>query len=391
MRSERRAFAVATTAHVLGWIAHVSLVYYLAPVALRLADAAGRDAWIFAGTSIASVVAVLPAGRLADRYPRRRVLRAGLVVYALSYVPLLAWPASFEAALAGTLLSGVALVLTVVSFNSYVADLLSGARRSAAYGNTGALTILAGAVGPFVAAAIFRALGDDVLGIRVNSALFALGAATGALLTLRLPQAPASRQPLGHDVLAVWRDERRVVRPVALMYVVTGIGYGLTYPYFAVYFLDLLGVSKVAWGVVLGAATVASAAGSLAAGRLAGRFSPLRVALVPQVVLFAAVLAFLFPVGFVVLAGAFLARNLLSTTVAPTVNTLMMSRVADTSRARAQAWASLAWNVGWTVGAATGGLVLARVDGALFPLGAAVGVAGVAAGFWMLARDARPA
>jgi predicted MFS family arabinose efflux permease len=222
--------------------------------------------------------------------------------------------------------------------------------------------------------------------LRVNAIVFGLAAVAALLLTFLLPPAPAPEAPLGHGLRDAWRRERGTIRPVAWMYVVMGVGFGMTFPYFAVHFLDELATPNAQWGVLLGVGTVLSALGAMAAGRLATRASPLAVTLAPQAAVFVALLAFLFPLPFVVLAGAFLARSLLSNTLAPVVNGEMMTRVAPGRRARVQAWASLAWNAGWSVGSIGGGLLFARLHGAVFPLGAGIALAGAAWGMRRLIR-----
>lgn len=382
----RRALVRATAAYVLGWSAHTTFLFHLAPIALRLAGAAERDPWVFAGTAVASTLAALPVGWLADRVPRRRVLRAGLLLLAASYVPLVALPPSLAGTLAATLLTGTGLSAIFVSFNSYVADLLSSERTGRAYGTTGALSVLAAALGPFVAAGVFALAGAPPVALRVAALLFLAGALAGAALTFRLPAARAGSDsaPAAADAKGVLRADGGTILPVVLVYVVQGAGYGATVPYFAVFFLDHVRLDAAAWGVVLGAGTVASALGSLAAGRLSARLPPEWLTVAPQAALLAATLAFLWPLPALALAAAFVARHLFATTVAPTLSMVLMSRVRPAHRARSQAWASLGWNVGWASGASVGGALLARLDGGLFPAGAALGLAGVAAGMALL-------
>ena len=374
----RRALHLATAAYVLGMTAHTTFVFYLAPVALRAAEVSGRDAWVFAGTAVATMLAVLPAGRLSDAYPRRRMLRLGLGLLALSYVPLLGAPTLFGILLS-TGLTGTGLAFLFVTFTSYVADLLSRADVSSAYGVSGALAILASAVGPFLASLVFRAAPTELVAIQLNAALFGAGALVGVLLTFGLPTA---RIPQARD--DVQRDARAAM-PFVLLYVLMGAGYGMTLPYFAVYFLDHLHVRADTWGLLLAGSTLAGALGSIAAGRL-GRGRPYLTVLGSQAVHAVASLAFALPLGALVLGAAYVGRNLFATSVAPVANALLMGRARPEGRARAQAFASLAWNVGWAAGAAAGGVLLARVGGLLFPLGALLGVAGALVGVLLLRR-----
>ncbi|HVM46150.1 MAG TPA: MFS transporter [Candidatus Thermoplasmatota archaeon] len=379
----RNLLLVAVAANTVGMTSHMTYMYYLAPIALRAAGLGG-DALIFSLVAVAMGAAVVPAGRLADRIPRRYVLRVGLGLLSVAYLGV-AVPLSLAAIVAGTVASGVGLALLFVSFQSYVADLLRAEQRTAAYGRAAAYAILASAAGPALAALVFRASGAELVGLRVNAALFALAGLAAILVTLTLPSVRApTHTPAewGH-----WYEAARAAGPIALLYVFMGAGYGMTAPYFTVYFLDHAGFANDAWGVLLAAGTVASAAGSVAAGELGRRTDARRVAVVGMLGVLAATLLFLFPFGLAWLAVGFLLRSAFSTTVAPGMTAALMERAREARRAETQAYSSLAWNAGWAVGGASGGALLASVGGALFPLGSAIALVGVVAGAVLLRRD----
>lgn len=379
----RRSLAIATAANVLGLTAHATYMYYLAPIALRAGGILGRDAWLFSGVAVAMGLCVIPAGRLVDRIPRRYGIRAGLLLMAASYLALLPAP-SFTLLMLGTFASGAGLALLFVAFQSYVADLLSERERSRAYGRAGAVGILATAAGPFLAALLLRAADDDIMGLRANAALFGLAGLAGIALTLALPSVRADRaEP---EARGSWREMLGAAFPVALVYLFMGAGYGMTAPYFTVYFLDEIGFANDAWGYLLAAGTLAAAVGSLLAGNLGRRGDFKMVALAGQAGLFLSCLLFAFPVGILVLGLAFLGRSLFSSTTAPGMGAVLMGRARPGRRAEAQAYVSLAWNVGWAAGAGIGGALLAAKGGAAFVLGAAFSLAGVALGIAFLRR-----
>lgn len=374
----RRALLLATTAYVVGQSAHTTFMYDLVPLATRASGLERFDAWLFSGIAVAMGLAVVPAGRLADRVPRRRVLRAGLALLGLAYAALLL-PPSLPAFLAGTAATGVGLALSFVSFNSYVADLLAGPQRGAAYGRTVALSVLAGAAGPVLAALVLRVVGDGLPGIRVCAALFGMVTLAALALTWGLPSARQPREPAR-------RADRKAVMPVMVLYVLMGAGYGMTAPYFAVYFLDHAGLGGEAWGYALGAGTALAAVGSFLAGRVAARTEPRLVAVAGQAGLLAASLLFLLPAGLLHAAG-YLGRSLFASTTAPVVTAALMARVRDDVRAESHGYSSLAWNAGWACGALAGGVLLATLGGALFPLGAVLAFAGVASGVLLMRRQ----
>lgn len=376
--SPRRALLLATGAYVVGQSAHTTFMYYLVPLALRAGGILGKDAYFFAGTAVAMGALVVPAGRLADRVPRRRVLRAGLILLGLAYAALLPAP-SVLAIMAGTALTGAGLALLFVSFTSYVADLLASSERGAAYGRTSALSILAGASGPFLAALVVGQVGDGLPGIRACALLFGAMTLAAVALTWGLPSARAKPR-VGPRV----RPDRRAILPIMALYLLMGVGYGMTLPYFAVYFLDHARFTAVSWGYLLAFGTAVSAAGSFVAGRLAARVRPALIAVGGQVGLLGASLLFVLPLPAAAQAGAYLARSSFAATTSPVVSTVLMERVAEDVRAESTGYSSLAWNVGWVVGASAGSVFLASVSGAVFPLGALLAVAGVVVGVRLL-------
>lgn len=370
----RRALRVATAAYVLGWSAHTTFVFFLAPVALRAAGAGGYDAWVFSGTAIATMLVVLPAGWLADKHPRRRILRVSLGLFALSYVPLLG-PPTLGGVLLATAFTGTGLAFLFVSFTSYVADLLSQKEASNAYGTSSALAILAGALGPFLASLVFRVAPTEVMALHANALLFAVGALAGVLLTLTLPHARLPPTAASAAAPPAASTDFRAALPVVLLYLLMGAGYGMMLPYFAVYFLDHVRLAPATWGLLLAAATLMGALGSVLAGRLGNRW-PLGTIVGSQVFHVLGAAAFLLPLGGLALGLVYVARNVAATAVAPVASAITMARARPAARARSQGYASLAWNVGWAIGAAAGGVLLLRLGGALFPLAALLGLAG---------------
>jgi|GEM_PF-5087889 len=381
-----RALRVATAAYVLGVIAQSTWLFYFAPVNLRAAGVAGRDAWAFAASAGATMLTVVPAGMLADRVPRRWIMRVGLALLAVSYAPLLA-PPSLGATVLASVLSGTGLAFLAIPFNSYVADLLSGASMAKGYGVTGALSVLASALGPLAAAQVFAMAPDEATALRWNAVLFAAVALAGLLLSLGLPQAriPTSRARLAG---ARGRVDPAVV-PVAALYVFVGFSFGATTPYFAVHFLNGLATPTDQWGVALALATAAGALGFWLAGRLAARYQAAPLLVAGQALTALCLVPFALPAPVALLMAAFVLRYVFASTLSPLANVMMMGRVDPAGRGFAQGFASMAWNLGWALGALAGGPLLAAWGGAMFPAGAAVAVLGALLGVAVAAR-ARP-
>ena len=365
-----RPFALATAAYVLGVTAQNSYLFYVAPIALRAAGVVGHDNLAFAASAFATMLTTVPAGRLADRFPRRRVLRIGLALLALAYAPIALATALPNVVLA-SLLSGAGLAFLATSFFAYVADVLAAQERSVGYGQAGAIAILGSALGPFAGALVFGlAAGNDIAALRTCAALFSLAAIVGLALTLALPHQPRIFPgPGGVSAFA-----SRTMRGVVALYVILGVAFGLTTPYFSVYFLGPLHMAASTWGVVLAAGTVSSAVGYYAAGRIGRGSRAVPVLLVGQVVGALCVMPFALSTQSFALSAAYVARVLFANMFGPIVSALLMVSVDAGSRATASGWSSLAWNAGWTIGAIAGGPLLDAYGGAVFVAGGALGV-----------------
>lgn len=380
---------LATAASVLGTTAHTTFMYYLAPVALREAGIEGSDWILFTLVAVAMGLTVVPAGWLTDHIPRRRAMRIGLALLAASYATLLA-PTSVAVLAVGASLSGIGLGFQVVAFASYVADLLATTERTAAYGRATSLAVLASALGPFLAASVFRVLGSGRTGLVVNALLFAASAVVGIVLTLMLPRMrergageKGALAPLSPVPSPSWSAIARAAFPFMALYVLMGAGYGMTSPYFTVYFIDTLHVGRSTWGFVLAAATALSAIGAL----FVRRFGPRHSILTSQAILFLAQATFLVPAAStVLLAAAFLLRSACQSTVSPAVNAAAAERAPPGAHARTQALSSLAWNVGWASGAFAGGRILATAGAVLFPVGGTLALAGAVVGSFLMSR-----
>jgi MFS family permease len=373
----------ATAAYVLAITAHTTFIFYFAPVALRAGGLYSHDLWVFAASAFTTMLAVVPAGRLSDRQPRRRVLRVGLGLIGASYLILVLAPAQLTSILAAAICSGLGLGFTVIPFNSYVADMLSGDKMAGGYGKSSAVSVLASALGPIVAASVFSLSQAPVIGLRVNAALFATAPLLGILLTLDLPSVRTedSAPPINPNL-----PQTSAVGPLAILYVLMGVGTGMSAPYYAVYFLDHLYVTNALWGVLMAIGTAAGAVGFWVTGNLNRRFRTRTLVFSGMGMHLAACAVFAFPVGLVILSAAYALRSLLSNAVMPLTNTIIMSRCAAGVRGQTMGWANLAWNGGWGSGALIGSRLLHEWGGHVFPAGAALGLVGAILGFTVLER-----
>ncbi|MFJ2769344.1 MFS transporter [Streptomyces sp. NPDC087300] len=96
--------------------------------------APGTLSWAVGGYALAFAGLLLAGGALADRFPRRRVLTAGLLALAAGAVPALA-ASDFWMVAAGRIVQGAGAAITIPAATALVADLYpAGSGRSRALG-----------------------------------------------------------------------------------------------------------------------------------------------------------------------------------------------------------------------------------------------------------------
>lgn len=134
---------------------------------------------------VAGLVSQVPAGRLADRIGRRRVLYGGLVVYAFGTLAFLTPPGPLSY-VAWRFLQGVGVGAAEVAALAIVAAVSPLAERGRAFGTIYAAQLAGMAIGPLM---------GSLIGVEHMRALFVV-AAVGALLAC-LPTAWATRASTG--------------------------------------------------------------------------------------------------------------------------------------------------------------------------------------------------
>lgn len=377
----KRTLRFALSAFLLTIIAQTTFIYFLAPLALLRAGMVVSATLVFAVSAGATILAVVPAGRLCDHRPRRDGLRLGLLLIAIGTVAFVAAPTALAALLVTAGFVGAGLGVSAISFNSYIADLLAEEGRGKAYGRSGAASVLASAGGPLVAGAVVAVIPGPTADLRAVGLLVLAGQFVAFALTLPLHPVRTHETPTAFNPNP---PAEGALRAMVVLNLLTGLGIGMTAPYYAVHFLGEMALPGEQWGYLLAAGTVAGAAGVFLSGRVSEFLTARTIVVGGQGLHLVAALAFVAPGPVMLLMGAYMARTFFANAVAPVTNTVLMSRTAATVRGRSMGWTSLALNLGWGAGAVAGGLLYPTLGGRLFPAGAAFAVVGAVAGFAVL-------
>ncbi|KYO55135.1 MFS transporter [Tistrella mobilis] len=153
--------------------------------------------WVVLAYLLAVTVAIVGAGRLGDAFGRRRVLSAGLVLFALASAASALAP-SFDLLIAGRALQGLGAAVLMALTLALVRETVAAERTGAAMGLLGTTSAIGTALGPSMGGLLIAAAGWRAVFIVL------VPAALAALLLIRRglpatpspgPAAPAAPRP----------------------------------------------------------------------------------------------------------------------------------------------------------------------------------------------------
>jgi EmrB/QacA subfamily drug resistance transporter len=162
-----------------------------------------RLAWALNAYSVCFAAVLIPAGRLADRYGRKRVFLTGLAGFGVMSA-LCGMSPDAGVLIAGRALQGSFAALVVPSSLALILPEFPGARRHVAVGTWGAMSAAAAACGPTIGALLIEyGSWRWVFLVNVPIAIAAIVAGLRLLHDSRDPHAAGVPDPLGIGLVAL--------------------------------------------------------------------------------------------------------------------------------------------------------------------------------------------
>lgn len=162
------------------------------------------------------------------------------------------------------------------------------------------------------------------------------------------------------NALAVWRTSfsglPRAVWLLALVSLVNRCG-GMVMAFLTLYLKEELGFGLGAVGTITACMGVGAIAGAFAGGWLTDRLGPLRVQVASLVLNGVLLIAMLWVRGFVAMMIAVGLIGFVTEVFRPANSVAVLRASSDTDRTRSYSLVRLAFNIGWTVAPAVGGVV----------------------------------
>jgi MFS family permease len=224
----------------------------------------------------------LPAGAIADRFDRRRIVAAVNVVRATILVVLASTIVSGTVSIAIVLISlfilGTAEIFADVSSSSLVPRVVPRAHLGVANARlTGSFLLANQLLGPPIGAFLFTV--GMALPFAANAACFALGALLVTRVAVDVASLAAERSTHGRNLRKEmaegvrWLIAHPPMRTLALTIVAFNVTYGAAWSVLVLYASERLGMSAVGFGLLMTAIAVGGVIGTSAYGGLERRFS----------------------------------------------------------------------------------------------------------------------
>ena len=318
------------------------------------------NALIIAGT----ITIALPLGFLSGRLGRRRVLIAATTTTPVALLIVIAAPPGPYQML-GAFLLGASESIYFTTGYPHMAENSPAENRLRLYSRSAFLYYAGMFVGYLLSTGVSSMLGlvqpdsDPVVVMRVILGIAGLVAAS-CLIPLLRTGPPAHDE--GYVPAQVRAGSSSIRTRFMVVYLIAGIGTGAMVPFVQLFLTQRYSLSVALVGWLLAVGQLVTAAGTLAADRLARSLSATGALLVVQVLLipFSAGIAYGSVLPVVVVA--LIARGLLADMQEPILNGQVMAGVAPQQRSAAATANQAVWLVGMMLGSAVSG-VLQEVGG----------------------------
>ncbi len=307
--------------------------------------------------AVTLALTALPLGLWVDRYSRRTALWLAVFLSAAGTgLFVVAWTRTVL--YAGAVVGGLAAALMTVASPTFIAEHVEPRARAYAFSLWFAVYLLFSTLGSVVGGYLPGMFGGGVAGYRA-----ALGAGIAALLVaavgrLGLRDAPRSSPALTWGRLV----HRRHVLHLSLTNAFLGLGAGLFVPFFNVIFNLRYGLPSQVIGWLFSVQSLVMMVGVAAAPLVSERRGTVATIALAQVLASASlVLMALAPAAGWFTLGFWLRGGLIFM-VQPLHDSFRQGLLDEGERATASSLFSIAWHLGWALGARAGGELLGAGD-----------------------------
>jgi MFS family permease len=305
------------------------------------------------------------SGYLTDRRGRVKIIATAGYLSALTMLLYLVAP-SWEWIALSALLQGF-MVFEYPPTSAILADSVDSKRRGTAVATMNTVSGGLSMVSPFLAGLILEQYGDN-WGMRILYGLLVLSQVVNATLVLRFLEetAPAAGSSTPLNPVAILRESysgipellKSMPRSVKALGFLVGMGFvanGIASPYWVVYVTDVIGLSKVDWGLILVAESIFKLVLTIPCGIIGDRYGRTRTVFVAVLISLVSIPSFILAKSFLYVLLIRFSASLAMVLFMPSATALMADYVPREQRGRAMAAIGRGSVMIGAVGAGSGG------------------------------------
>lgn len=313
---------------------------------------------IFMMNAVGATLLTIPAGVLADRYGKGKVILSGFSLGALALILMLAGK-SVEVFMLGFLLIGVTSSTWVIMGPLY-SSFFDSDEMDRAFGLMGFLSITASSVGsllgfipPMLVAHYRLSLQSSYWIVLVVAAVLFLGQAPFIMMSIRGAVEPEREGGFKFNLRS-----KEVVAKFCLINVINRIGYGVFFSLFPYYVNTKFGVKSDALGTLYFVSNFVTAGANVIAPRVSKRLGTLKTIAVAFGLCTPFYLMIPLAPNFMWLSALYVIRIGLANVSSPLASSLFMRLLYDDEKATANSITMMAANGGNTVAPWLGGRLM---------------------------------
>jgi MFS family permease len=305
------------------------------------------------------------SGYLTDRRGRVKLIATAGYLSALTMLLYLVAP-SWEWIALSALLQGF-MVFEYPPTSAILADSVDSKRRGTAVATMNTVSGGLSMVSPFLAGLILEQYGDN-WGMRILYGLLVLSQVVNATLVLRFLEeiAPVAGSSTPLNPVAILRESyggipellRSMPRSVKALGFLVGMGFvanGIASPYWVVYVTDVIGLSKVDWGLILVVESLFKLVITIPCGVIGDRYGRTRTVFVSMLISLVSTPALIIAKGFLHVLLIRFSASLAMALFMPSATALMADYVPREQRGRVIAAIGRGSVMIGAVGAGSGG------------------------------------
>ena len=309
--------------------------------------------WVVLAYLLAITAVIVSVGRLGDRLGRRRLLLAGLLVFAgacglCGVAPTLEW------LIGARILQGLGAAVMMAMALAMVGDTVSRERTGRVMGLLGTMSAVGTAMGPSVGGVLLEVWGwRSLFGVGVPLGLLAAGLALRYVPTAQAHPSMAA----GLGLRTAWED--RALRAGLIMSALIAAVIMATFVVGPFYLSRGLGLDPAEMGLAMAVGPCVAAIGGVPAGHLTDRHGSQRMTLAGLGLLLCGALLLCFASGLLAYLSALVILTTGYSLFQAANNTAVMSDVPSARRGTVSGLLNLSRNLGLIIGASALGAVFA--------------------------------